>query len=81
MSELKFRTNPLNSLACESIRFSTLFAAGDVSRRGETDVFAGYEQPSCGDITLGFGRRQVQFNFDLILDASAVVSQLICYCD
>ena len=42
-------------LACENIRFSTLFAAGDVSRggtsakrprgeeRGETDVFLGYE--------------------------------------
>ena len=43
-------------LACENIRFSSLFAAGDVSRgettflrnvpsreeRGETDVFAGY---------------------------------------
>ena len=35
-------------LACENIRFSSLFAAGDVSRnvssdeeRGETDVFAG----------------------------------------
>ena len=45
------------SLACENIRFSSLFAAGDVSHgerrssarnipsgeeRGETDVFAGY---------------------------------------
>ena len=43
------------SLACENIRFSSLFATGDVSRggssarnvpigeeRGETDVFAGY---------------------------------------
>ena len=36
-------------LACENIRFSSLFAAGDVSRnvpsgeeRGETDVLAGY---------------------------------------
>ena len=36
-------------VACENIRFSSLFAAGDVSRnvpsdeeRGETDVFAGY---------------------------------------
>ena len=29
-----------NLLACEDIRFSSLFAAGDVSR-GETDVFAG----------------------------------------
>ena len=36
-------------LACENIRFSSLFAAGDVSRnvpsgeeRGEMDVFAGY---------------------------------------
>ena len=38
------------SLACENIRFSLLFAAGEVSRgkkseaesdRGETDVFAG----------------------------------------
>ena len=36
-------------LACENIRFSSLFAARDVSRggtrgeeRGETDVFAGY---------------------------------------
>ena len=37
-------------LACENIRFSSLFAAGDFSRnvpsgeeRGETDVFAGYD--------------------------------------
>ena len=37
-------------LACDSIRFSSHFVAGDVSRetslsgkeRGETDVFAGY---------------------------------------
>ena len=29
-------------VACENIRFSTLFAAGDVSRGGTTDVFAGY---------------------------------------
>ena len=37
------------SLACENIRFSSLFAAGEVSRgkktrdeeRGETDVFVG----------------------------------------
>ena len=36
--------------ACENIRFSSLFAAGDFSRnvpsgeeRGETDVFAGYD--------------------------------------
>ena len=35
-------------LACENIRFSSLFVAEDVSRvlsdeeRGETDVFAGY---------------------------------------
>ena len=32
------------SLACESIRFSSLFAAGDVpwsEERGETDAFAG----------------------------------------
>ena len=33
------------SVACENIRFSSLFAAGDVSRggdkRGEMDVFAG----------------------------------------
>ena len=32
-------------LACENIRFSSLFAAEDVSRGeepGETDVFAGY---------------------------------------
>ena len=33
------------SVACENIRLSSLFAAGDVSRggeeRGETDVFAG----------------------------------------
>ena len=40
------------SIACENIRFSSLFAAGNVSRggnvpsgeeRGETDVFAGYD--------------------------------------
>ena len=31
-------------VACENIRFSSLFADGDVSReeRGETDVFVGY---------------------------------------
>ena len=34
-------------LACENIRFSSLFVAGDVyvpsdEERGETDVFAGY---------------------------------------
>ena len=39
----------LSRLACENIRFSSLFVARDVSRnvpsdeeRGETDVFAGY---------------------------------------
>ena len=38
-------------IPCENIRFSSLFIAGDVSRnvpsdeeRGETDVFAGYDQ-------------------------------------
>ena len=43
----RFRVN--FQIACENIRFSSLFAAGDVSRgnvpsgeeRGETDVFAG----------------------------------------
>ena len=29
-------------VACENIRFSSLLAAGDVSRGGTTDVFAGY---------------------------------------
>ena len=43
--------NARKDLACENIRFSSLFVAGDVSRggknvpsgeeRGETDVFAG----------------------------------------
>ena len=38
-------------IACENIRLSSLFVAGDVSRnvpsdeeRGETDVFTGYDQ-------------------------------------
>ena len=52
---VKLTTNPCSAVfslwvACENIRFSTLFAAGDVSparnvpsgeERGETDVFAG----------------------------------------
>ena len=44
-------------VACENIRFSSLFAAGDASRnvpsdeeRGETDVFAGYAtSPNCSN--------------------------------
>ena len=42
-------TSKAGLIACENIRFSSLFAARDVSRnvpsgeeRGETDVFAGY---------------------------------------
>ena len=52
---VKLTTNPCSAVfslwvACENIRFSMLFAAGDVSparnvpsgeERGETDVFAG----------------------------------------
>ena len=41
----------MKKIACENIRFSSLFAAVDVSRnvpsgkeRGERDVFAGYEK-------------------------------------
>ena len=39
----------LIEVACENIRFSSLFVAKDVSRegnetRGETDVFAGYDR-------------------------------------
>ena len=43
--------DPTDVVACENIRFSSLFAAGDVSsarnvssgeERGETNVFAGY---------------------------------------
>ena len=42
-------------IACENIRFSSLFASGDVSgsnvsgreERGETDVFAGYAFNKC----------------------------------
>ena len=36
------------NLACENIRFSSLFTTGDVSdeERGETDVFAGYIKPT-----------------------------------
>ena len=44
-----YKVCTLLDLACENIRFSSLFADGDVSRnvpggeeRGETDVFAGY---------------------------------------
>ena len=47
-----FGSSDLFTLACENIRFSSLFAAGDVSRnvpsgeeRGETDVSAGYVHP------------------------------------
>ena len=37
---------PVSShLACENIRFSSLFVASD-EERGETDVFAGYVTPS-----------------------------------
>ena len=39
------RALSLSTLASENIRFSSLFAAGDVpsgEERGETDVFAGY---------------------------------------
>ena len=53
-------------LACENIRFPSLFAAKDVSRggrsssrnvpsdeeRGETDVFAGYSVPSLPNVPL-----------------------------
>ena len=38
----------VKTLACDNSRFSSLFAAGDVSRgeeRGETVVFAGYQNP------------------------------------
>ena len=47
----------LLNVACENIRFSSLFAAGDVSRggnvpggeeRGEMDVFAGYAKCCAG---------------------------------
>ena len=46
----------LLNIACENIRFSSLFAAGDVSRggnvpslsRGEMDVFAGYAKCCAG---------------------------------
>ena len=54
-------------IACENIRFSSLFVAGDVSRngpsdeeRGETDVFAGHDQEVRGSsLALGvfFGTR------------------------
>ena len=46
---LSHSSNSIEKVACENIRFSSLFAAEDVSRnvpsgeeRGETDVFAGY---------------------------------------
>ena len=43
-AKIKIRECVKLSLACENIRFSSLFAAGDVpsgEERGETDVFAG----------------------------------------
>ena len=48
-SVLRFHPT-IRAVACENIRFSTLFSAGDVLRkrphggdeRGETDVFEGY---------------------------------------
>ena len=45
-TEISYQFLAPNVLACENIRFSSLFAAGDVSgeERGETDVFAGYER-------------------------------------
>ena len=49
MNSYEIMVTPWDFLACENLRFSSLFAAGDVSRnvpsgeeRGETDVFAGY---------------------------------------
>ena len=45
MSETRLKVSHVYyNLACENIRFSSLFAAGDVpidEERGETDVFAG----------------------------------------
>ena len=41
------RRREARKIACENIRFSSLFADGDVSRgeeREETDAFAGYSQ-------------------------------------
>ena len=43
-ANIKIRECVKLSLACENIRFSSLFAAGDVpsgEERGEMDVFAG----------------------------------------
>ena len=53
--EKQNKTKRANELACEGIRFSSLFAAGDVSRnvpsggeRGETDAFAATRFGDCG---------------------------------
>ena len=52
-TEKKFVDLSRNKVACENIRFSSLFAVGGVSsvrnvpsgeERGETDVFAGWKQ-------------------------------------
>ena len=42
---IRMGTSMVSPLACENIRFSTLFATRNVpggEERGETDVFAGY---------------------------------------
>ena len=61
MQVASIRPQAIKSLACENIRFSSLFVAGDVSReeRGETDVFAGYEiTQEFRSLHLAFARKQ-----------------------
>ena len=57
-----FYASPSKGVACENIRFSSLFAAGDVSsprnvpsgkERGETDVFAGYQRCKFWTLLIG----------------------------
>ena len=61
MQVASIRPQAMKSQACENIRFSSLFVAGDVSReeRGETDVFAGYEiTQEFRSLHLAFARKQ-----------------------
>ena len=61
MQVASIRPQAMKSLACENIRFSSLFVAGDVSReeRGEADVSAGYEiTQEFRSLRLAFARKQ-----------------------
>ena len=65
------------TVACENIRFSSLFAAGDsYEERGETDVFAGYYY----SIDLSLQRQLLlQIKFNLSMDKQSSVAQSTRY--